>query len=1398
MNRNLIKILIPVLFLLYPLWADTEPVADFYYSEGTTVNLQIIPDQISVVFNDNVSFGSYNRVLQRTLAAQFKNADEKIFINSRLVRLSERISAPELSNLLKQLSNQDEIVSVAPVYRYPKSGVRQVINQDFLIRFREAVSLSEIQSFCLQNEIRIKSKIAEQTYLLSVAPASGYNGLSAANTFNGYEIVRWAQPNFIYLNWEILNSTVDDTYWPQQWAHKNTGQQVSSGAGDSGFPATVNGYTDADMDVDLAWDYLASNGSQAGGNSSVLIAMLDSGVDLDHPDIQDNLYNTGKDFTGDGQSDANDTHGHGTCTAGIVAAVANNGQGVAGIAYNSKILPLRIMNDWGIAVSDSLARAVDYAWQQGADILSNSWGGTSPAQVLTDAINRAKTQGRGGQGCVILFSSGNEGYGSVNYPGYLEDVIAVGASNMFDEKKNSGSQDYNRKWSANYGSDLDLVAPTIVYAPDIQGSAGYVEGDYFDHFGGTSAACPNAAGVAALVLAANSGLTSDEVQQILQKSADKIERYSYNNSGWNKHVGYGRVNALNAVQEAQGNDGNTPLAVHPWPASIRSIDPRTLSFDITDDNGLASGADEPRLYYRTILNADTSAWDSVTDTDGPSGDTYEFTIPGQKWSTQVQYYLSVKDNSAQGKSQTYPFGGSGSEAPNHVYIYHVGNFSTQTYNQNAPSSWENNWKDYHTSTLNIGDDYKIVDLNATVDYTGNLTEVGIDLSGPDDKGAGLAMHYEGGGLSNTEFDDEAAFSITEGSDPFSGSYQADNGLFTFDGKKTAGDWKIGVYDGDYTGSNDGSIDSWSLDVTYMLPDAAPVVDDIPAQAIEEGGSFSVINLDDYVSDADHSDDSLSWTYSGNTELTVSINTDRQATVTIPDENWNGSEIITFTATDPGGYSDSDTVKFTVNPVNDPPVVTDIPDQTVDEGQTFTTITLDDYVSDIDNPDSDISWSTTGETELTVNIDQNRVATIVIPDTNWNGQETITFKATDPGGLSDSDAAVFTVTAVNDAPVITSQADTTALEDELYKYQVVAEDVDEGAVLSYALLTAPAFLSINSSGLISGTPGNGDVGVHDVSVQVQDQFNAADTQSYQLMVQDVNDAPYFTGTLPVISFFEDGLTVVQKEFWFPYVADPDDADADLQYLIKNDQQFVYSQQGVQESWTFAAAEDWFGLDTLILRINDSASADSARFFVQVLAVNDAPEIVNLPDSLSFKNSQQDTLQMADYQSDIDSPADALKWQFESADTSLKTNYNAATKELILSAPGFKGYVDLFLTLSDDSAAVAWDTLLVHVKKDATALEPLGTLLPGQVQLYQNYPNPFNPATVISYQVSAVSQVELMVYNLLGEKVRMLVNRRQQAGQYTVEFDGRNLPSGVYYYLLRTNSGSSAIRKMILLK
>jgi hypothetical protein len=294
--------------------------------------------------------------------------------------------------------------------------------------------------------------------------------------------------------------------------------------------------------------------------------------------------------------------------------------------------------------------------------------------------------------------------------------------------------------------------------------------------------------------------------------------------------------------------------------------------------------------------------------------------------------------------------------------------------------------------------------------------------------------------------------------------------------------------------------------TYYF-NAAPIVADIPDQTIAEGATFATINLDDYVSDIDNADSEISWTYSGNAQLTVSI-VSRVATITIPNIDWNGAETITFTATDPGSLSDSDPATFTVTAVNDAPVVADIPDQTIAQGASFAAINLDDFVADVDNIDGEIVWTYSGNAQLTVNIDGSRVATIAPPSPGWNGSETITFTATDPGLLFDSDAAVFTVTGDNDPPILNPIGSQTVAENANLHLVIAASD-PEGVVPTLSATGLPGNSTFNDNldgtGVFDFNPDFTQAGVYNITFKAFDG-TLVDSEVVAVTVTNTNRPP----------------------------------------------------------------------------------------------------------------------------------------------------------------------------------------------------------------------------------------------------------------------------------------------------
>jgi len=279
------------------------------------------------------------------------------------------------------------------------------------------------------------------------------------------------------------------------------------------------------------------------GSDAITIAIVDSGVDLSHPDLAAKLV-TGYDATGNGSGGGPGTPpvGHGTGCAGIAAAITNNSEGVAGVAREAQIMPVRI------AVGETLlssweADGINWAVANGADVLSNSWGGGAPATIVTNAIANAKSNGRSGKGSIVVFATGNDNVDSVSYPANLSTTLAVGALSPCDQRKAPTSCDGENWWGSNFGSDLDIMAPGVhMYTTDIGGSSGYDPGAYFYNFNGTSSATPVVSGVAALVLGLNPDLTASQVENILTSTAHDLGA-----PGWDSRTGWGRVNAYEAL-----------------------------------------------------------------------------------------------------------------------------------------------------------------------------------------------------------------------------------------------------------------------------------------------------------------------------------------------------------------------------------------------------------------------------------------------------------------------------------------------------------------------------------------------------------------------------------------------------------------------------------------------------------------------------------------------------------------------------------------------------------------------------------------------------------------------------------------------------------------------------------
>lgn len=323
--------------------------------------------------------------------------------------------------------------------------------------------------------------------------------------------VEYAEPNYI----AYITVTPNDTWFRQQYALYNSGQTIE-------IPGSPHGSERADIKATAAWE-------ETKGEEEVIIAVIDTGVDLLHPDIENKILSSGRDFVND-DFDATDDHYHGTHVAGIAAAETNNNKGIAGVAWNCKILPIKVVDKEGYGDYYSLIEGIRYAVDNGADVINLSVGGEFPAQSLEEALIYAYEKD-----IVIIAAVGNEG-GAVLYPAaYDEYCLAVAATDYDDIRVD---------WS-NFGPEVDVAAPgeaVISLFPTWYWGQGSIP---YAYVSGTSMAAPHVSGFAALIKSIKPWLTAAEIMNIIRYSADDTNKEDY--PGTDKFIGYGRINMEKAL-----------------------------------------------------------------------------------------------------------------------------------------------------------------------------------------------------------------------------------------------------------------------------------------------------------------------------------------------------------------------------------------------------------------------------------------------------------------------------------------------------------------------------------------------------------------------------------------------------------------------------------------------------------------------------------------------------------------------------------------------------------------------------------------------------------------------------------------------------------------------------------
>jgi thermitase len=362
---------------------------------------------------------------------------------------------------------------------------------------------------------RLMAKYPSRLTQIRSLPLTGYY---MAETVEGCDIealcrqlrrepyVADASPDY----YAVLTSTIpDDYYFQYQYSLNNTGQVYLPETG-------LTGTSGSDIKAVDGWDWTR-------GSDQVIIAIIDSGVATDHEDLRHKVV-AGYDFVND-DGDAYDDHGHGTFAASIAAAETNNGVGIAGVSWQARIMPVKVMASTGFGSYLAIGTGMRYAVDHGARVLNLSVGGQIPSFILEDACEYAYNSG-----AVIVAAVGNTG-SPVLYPAAYDDYcLAVAATDANDERP---------IWS-NWGPQVDVAAPGsfvwgAAWSPE--------EPDNLNSYhwkSGTSFAAPYVAGAAALLIAYKPTLTNQQVMALIKYTADDVNASTY--PGVDDYLGYGRIN----------------------------------------------------------------------------------------------------------------------------------------------------------------------------------------------------------------------------------------------------------------------------------------------------------------------------------------------------------------------------------------------------------------------------------------------------------------------------------------------------------------------------------------------------------------------------------------------------------------------------------------------------------------------------------------------------------------------------------------------------------------------------------------------------------------------------------------------------------------------------------------
>ncbi|MEX0677679.1 MAG: S8 family serine peptidase [Pirellulales bacterium] len=501
--------------------SKTQPESDFSYFDKfkqRTVQFRPKGDEVVATLrtrgaDDEEHFAAAEKTLtevvdETSLAfSRGGNAD----LGVGVYRVPEQMRVEDAATRLRAVSS---VANAIPAFVDDEGNSRYLLPDELTVQFNDDVAADVAEKFITDKGSRVLVRQRTRGYYTISVP-TGKGLFETIHELNQLPEVRFAEGSEMGFD-DALTYFPDDPRFSELWGLHNVGQ--------------TGGTIDADVDAPEAWDLER-------GHPQVIVAVLDTGVDIDHPDLAANLLPRGAedwDFSDPNSQSPDDSDGHGTHVAGTTAAV-DNSAGVIGVAHRCRIMPLKI--DLTAGMNQNRADAINYVTDQALAnpgrryIINASWRTSGNMTAVESAIIHANNNN-----VLPVFAAGNTDGGAVTYPARYPQTVAVANTDHNDRISSSSA----------VGSEVDVSAPgTAILSTVLNGGYGLKSG--------TSMASPHAAGVAALIWSRNPRLTNQQVRNILENTCDNIDAL---NPGMAGLIGRGRVNAFRAVRE-------TPLPVTP-------------------------------------------------------------------------------------------------------------------------------------------------------------------------------------------------------------------------------------------------------------------------------------------------------------------------------------------------------------------------------------------------------------------------------------------------------------------------------------------------------------------------------------------------------------------------------------------------------------------------------------------------------------------------------------------------------------------------------------------------------------------------------------------------------------------------------------------------------------------